>query len=111
VIAALLALLGLCAAVVILARRDEEATERLWAKLLSPAGRQAGEALRLRLAAQERALDFTRRQAREAVEAGEPDKAARLVEAGRLYDTQTRLERRQLALLRRMLSALRGRSG
>jgi hypothetical protein len=110
-IAGVLALLGLCVAVAILARRDEEATERLWAQLLSPMGRRACEALGLRLTAQERAIEFTRQQAREAAKAGEAEKAARLVEAGRLYETQTRLERHRLALLRRMQSALRRRSG
>ncbi len=110
-IAGVLALLGLCVAVAILARRDEEATERLWAQLLSPMGRRACEALGLRLTAQERAIEFTRQEAREAAKAGEVEKAARLVEAGRLYETQTRLERHRLALLQRMQSALRRRSG
>jgi hypothetical protein len=106
-IAGVVALLALCVVVAVLARRDEEGTERVWAQLLSPAIRRGWEALGLRLTAQEQAIEFTRRKAREAAAAGEAEEAARLAEAGRVYENATRVERRRLALLRRMQSALR----
>ena len=111
VILALLAVGALVAAVLLLSLRDERGLERVWGQLVSPsaAARTARDTLAARLMAQERALDFTRRRSREAAAVGDRTGAASLARASQEFERQTRVERRRLSLLRRMLSAIQGR--
>lgn len=110
-IVGILALLGLVAAVVLLGFRDEPGLERVWGQLVSSSSRvrSARDSLAARLRAQERAMKFARQQARRAVTEGDAARAAGLAKAAQEFERQTRAERRRLTLLRRMLSALRGR--
>src|SRR5262249_27546242 len=107
-ILAIIALLGLAAAVALLGSRNEQALERAWGQMiaLSALGRGARGNLSARLMARQRALEFTRRQVRAAAAAGDRAGADRLAQAGQEFDRQTRLERRRLTTLHRMLSAL-----
>jgi predicted membrane chloride channel (bestrophin family) len=111
VIVGILALLGLVVAVFLLGFRDEPGQERLWGQLVSSSPRvcRALDALAARPKAHEQAITFARRQAREAAAGGDSASAADLARAGAEFERQTQAERRRLALLRRMLSALQRR--
>ncbi len=101
--------MGLVAALLLLASRNEAGIVRLWQALRSPAAAFFRETLEARLSMHELFLGASRRRSREASAQGGVIRAAELDDATREYERTTREERRELTRARRMLAAIRRR--
>jgi hypothetical protein len=89
------------------ARRDDDALEQTWRRLMSPEARRLRQTVDARVDAQQKMISATRTWARTAQESGEAGHATRMEQEGQAL--AERLQHRDLLVVRRMLEALRPR--